>query len=154
MVGTARVGNDVHLTKHPPAVVGVCVIALIVASLLWLYWPGSTLTRQEAIQTALLAPWGARLPANLITGAKLIHRFDLPKVIDQAGSPDAKPFDRVWIVAVKGELVPSTMGGGPRSTYTVEVIRDMRPPRVELYYSAGPGDRPSAWDQVVDLASR
>jgi hypothetical protein len=132
--------------------VGLGAAALAAASALWLYWPGSTLTRQEAIDTAELEPGGFRLAADRVIGSKLIHRFDLPKIIEQDGATDARPFDRVWVVVVKGELIPSTMGGTPPATYTVEVIRDMKPPRVEVYYGGGPGNKPPAWDGLVDLA--
>jgi hypothetical protein len=126
------------------------VVALTAGSALWLYGPWSTLTRVEVIETALVAPSGFQLEASWVTGVKLIHRFDLPKLIEQDGGTDARPFDRVWVVAMKGNLIPSTVGGPP-STYTLEVIRDLKPPRVELYYSGGPGYRPPAWDELGDL---
>ncbi|HET9848157.1 MAG TPA: hypothetical protein VFR68_06330 [Candidatus Dormibacteraeota bacterium] len=53
-------------------------------------------------------------------------------------------------MTLKGNLIPSTVGG-PSAGYTVEVIRDKTPPHVELYYSGRPGDRPAAWDDVLDL---
>jgi hypothetical protein len=37
-------------------------------------------------------------------GAKLIHRFDLPKIIEQDGATDAKPFDRVRHAGNTGQL--------------------------------------------------
>jgi hypothetical protein len=141
------------LSRRIGAAIGITVVATVTTTALWVYWPGSNLTRQEAIQAARLAPWGSQLPASLITGAKLIHRFDLPKVIGQDGATDAKPFDRVWIVVVKGQLIPSTMGG-PASTYTIEVIRDAKPARVELYSGGDTGDRPSNWNDLLDLAPR
>ena len=125
--------------------------AALAVSVLWLYWPGSTLSREQAIEAALQMPSNSRLPANGVTGAKLIHRFDLVKVIEQDGAGDAKPFDRVWVVVVKGDLFPS--GAMPPVTYTLEVIRDNKPARVELYYGGGPGARPTHWDELVDLES-
>src|SRR2546421_12511650 len=128
------------------------LVTVVIATALWLDWPGSTISRSDAIRAALHAPWNEELPADRINGAKLIHRFDLPKVIGQDGTTDARPSDRVWVVVVKGELIPATMPGGPSTTYTVEVIRDRRPPVVEVYVGGGLGDRPQHWDELVDLA--
>jgi hypothetical protein len=105
------------------------LVAVVVATGFWLNWPGSTISRADAIRAGLRAPWNEQLPADRLTGAKLIHRFDLPKVIGQDGATDAKPLDRVWVVVVKGGLIPASMPGGPPTTYTVEVIRDRRPTR-------------------------
>src|SRR5256885_15331741 len=133
-----------------PAAIGGLVAVLAAVTLL-LGWPKSTISRQEAIRTALHAPWNQQLPTDLVTGVKLIHRFDLPKVIGQDGTTDAKPWDRVWVVVLKGDLIPATMPGGPSTTYTVEVIRDRRPAVVDVYVSGGPGERPANWDQLMDL---
>lgn len=143
-----------RITKRSSAFwVTAGVVAVVIATALWLNWPGSTISRAEAIEAALRAPWNEQLPADRITGVKLIHRSDLPRVIGQDGATDAKPSDRVWVVVVKGELIPATMPGGPPTTYTVEVIRDRQPPVVELYAGGGPGNRPPQWDQLVDLES-
>ncbi len=133
-----------------PAAIG-SLIALLVAVTLLVGWPKSAISRQEAVRAALHAPWNQQLPTDLVTGVKLIHRFDLPKVIGQDGATDARSWDRVWVVVLKGELIPASMPGGPPSTYTVEVIRDSRPAVVEIYVSGGPGERPANWDQLRDL---
>jgi len=133
-----------------PAAIGGLVAVLAVLTLL-IAWPRSTISRQDAVRAALHAPWNQQLPTDLVTGAKLIHRFDLPKVIGQDGATDARSWDRVWVVVLKGELIPASMPGGPPATYTVEVIRDSRPAVVELYVSGGPGERPANWDQLMDL---
>jgi hypothetical protein len=133
-----------------PAAIGGLVAVLAVGTLL-VAWPRSTISREEAIRTALHAPWNRQLPTDLVTGVKLIHRFDLPKVIGQDGATNAKSSDRVWVVVLKGELIPASMPGGPPATYTVEVIRDSRPAVVEVYVSGGPGERPANWDQLMDL---
>lgn len=141
-----------RITSRPAALAGsVVLVAAVAVTTLWLFWSPSTLSRDEAIRTALLAPWNEQLSSDLVTGVKLIHRVDLPKVIGQDGSTDAKPWDRIWIVVLKGDLIPATMPGGPPTTYTVEVIRDRRPAVVEVYVSGGPGERPANWDHLVDL---
>src|ERR1700719_548193 len=132
--------------RELPAAIGGLVAVLAAVTLL-LGWPKSAISRQEAIQTALHAPGNQQLPADLVTGVKLIRRFDLPRLIGQDGATDAKPWDRVWVVALKADLIPATMAGGQPTTYTVEVIRDRRPAVVEVYVSGGPGDRPGNWDQ-------
>jgi hypothetical protein len=126
-------------------------VAALAAITLLLVWPKSTLSRDEAIRAALQAPWNEQLPADRVTGVKLIHRFDLPKVIGQDGATDAKGSDRVWVVVLKGTVIQPSMPGGPPSTYTVEVVRDQRPAVVEVYYGGGPGERPANWGQLPDL---
>jgi hypothetical protein len=74
-----------------------------------------------------------------------------PRVIGQDGATDAKPWDRVWVVVLKGDLIPATMPGGPPTTYTVEVIRDRRPAVVAFHVGVGPRERPANWDQLIDL---
>ena len=106
-----------------PAAIGGLVAVLAAVALL-VGWPRSTISRQDAIRAALHAPWNQQLPTDLVTGVKLIHRFDLPKVIGQDGTTGTKPWDRVWVVVLKGDLIPATMPGGPSTTYTVEVIRE------------------------------
>ena len=136
--------------RELPAAIGGLVAVLAVVTLL-VGWPKLTISRQEAVRTALHAPGNQQLPTDLVTGVKLIHRSDLPKVIGQDGATDARPSDRVWVVVLKGELIAASMPGGPPATYTVEVIRDSRPAVVELYVSGGPGERPANWDQLMDL---
>jgi hypothetical protein len=133
----------------PTAIGGL--VAVLAAVTLLVGGPKSTISREETIRTALHAPWNQQLPTGLVTGVKLIHRYDLPRVIGQDGATDARPWDRVWVVVLKRDLVPATMPGGPPRTYTVEVIRDRRPAVVEVYVSGGPGERPASWDQIMDL---
>jgi len=118
-----------------PATIGGLVAVLAVLTLL-IAWPRSTISRQDAVRAALHAPWNQQLPTDLVIAVKLIHRFH---------------WDRVWVVVLKGELIPASMPGGPPATYTVEVIRDSRPAVVEIYVSGGPGERPANWDQLMDL---
>src|SRR5438132_1184506 len=136
-------------SELPTAIGGL--LAVLAAVTLLVGWPKSAISRQEAVRAALHAPWNRQLPTDLVTGVKLIHRVDLPKVIGQDGATDARSWDRVWVVVLKGELIPASMPGGPPATYTVEVIRDSRPAVVELYVSGGPGERPANWDQLMDL---
>jgi hypothetical protein len=146
--------TGVRISKRTASLLGSAgLLAAVAATGLWV-WPGSTVSRDEAIQTALRAPGNGQLPLALVTGVKLVHRLDLPKLIDQDGSTDAKPWDRVWVVVVKADLIPATMPGGQPPTYTVEVIRDKRPAVVEVYFGSGPGNRPANWDQVLDLEWR
>jgi hypothetical protein len=136
-------------SELPTAIGGL--VAVLAAATLLVGSPKSTLSRQEAIRTALNAPWNEQLPTDRVAGVKLIHRFDLPSVTGQDGAMDAKPWDRVWVVVLKGEVIPASMPGGPPTTYTVEVIRDRRPAVVEVYVGGGPGERPANWDQLMDL---
>ncbi len=136
-------------SELPTAIAGL--VAVLAAVTLLVGSPKSTISRDEAIRTALHAPWNQQLPTGLVAGVKLIHRYDLPRVIGQDGATDAKPWDQVWVVVLKGDLVPATMPGGPPPTYTVEVIRDRRPAVVEVYVSGRPGERPANWDQLMDL---
>src|ERR1700737_4324904 len=104
-----RIHSGVRITKRSSAFwVTAGLVAVVIATALWLNWPGSTISRAEAIDAALRAPWNEQLPADRITGVKLIHRSDLPRVIGQDGATDAKPSDRVWVVVVKGEVIPAT----------------------------------------------
>jgi hypothetical protein len=141
-----------RVIRRIPQILGVSLLVAALLSMLWLDWPASTLSRDEAIQTALRAPGNDPLPRSRLSGVKLIHRFDLPALVGQDGATDAKSWDRVWVVVVKGMLIDPTMPGGPPITYTLEVIRDHRPAVVEFYNENGPGDLPASWDQFIDLA--
>ena len=82
----------------------------------------------------------------------MIHRFDLPIVIGQDGATDARPWDRVWVVSINRMLISPSEPGSRPVTYTVEVIRDQAPAKIELYSEDGPGNRPPGWDSLIDLS--
>jgi hypothetical protein len=140
-----------RIPRWPVLLRGAGIAAVLAATTLWLVSSKATLTRDEALRAALNAPGNEQLPISRVTAVKLIHRYEIATIIGQDGATDTKPWDRVWVVVLKGAIITPSMPGGPTATYTITLIRDRKPAVVELYDANGPGDLPANWDQLIDL---
>jgi hypothetical protein len=139
------------LKRHAGSLGLVGFLTAVAASALWLDWPVTALSKQEVIQTALRPVGNDPLTRSRIVGVKLIHREDLPTIIGYADAGNGSPWDRVWVVDLKGMVQAPSFMDLP-STYTVEIIPDRRPAAIEISYEDRPGDRPPQWDSVASLS--
>jgi hypothetical protein len=133
----------------------IALFALLVAvagSALWLDWPVTALTKQEVLEAAKKPDGSYLLASDRIIGVKLIHRYDFLRIGVLGEAANENPWDRIWVVDVKGMLIAPSGPYGSLPTYTIEVIPDRKPAVIEVYYEGRPGDRPSQWDELWSLS--
>jgi hypothetical protein len=125
---------------------------LVVVTALWIQWSPSTLTRQQAIAAARHTPWDFAVVTDRIE-AKLVHRSDLTSFIKDE-NPLSHPWDRVWVVAAQGDLGGAAMAccNSSPTTWSVVIVPDQEPARVELYSQGSAQAWPPFWDRLWDLS--
>jgi hypothetical protein len=137
---------------HRTRIVAGMAMILVVGTALWIQWSPSTLTRQQAMAAARQTPWGFAAVTNRIE-AKLVHRSDLTSFINDE-NPLSHPWDRVWAVAAQGDLGAATMACCSQrpTTWSVAIVPDQEPARVEVYSAGSPQAWPPFWDRLLDLS--
>jgi hypothetical protein len=123
---------------------------LVLLTSLWLELSPPALSRQEAISAALEAPWGGTTVTDRVD-AKLIHRSDLAGLVTD-DNPEVHPWDRVWLVGAHGNLGVAATMSLARPTWSVAVIPDQKPARVEAYAGSAPEIWPPFWNKLWDLS--